>query len=62
MKKSKRKKPYFTNFDKRMQNAQVADWLVLDVENYGFKVIGKPSVDRAGIGVAIQEIVEFLSR
>lgn len=62
VKENKRKKSYFTNFDKRMQNAQIADWLTLDVKNYGFKVIGKPSADQAGIGVAIQEIVEFLSR
>lgn len=62
VKEGKRKKSYFTNFDKRMQNAQAAEWLELDVKNFGFKVIGKPSIDQAGIGVAIQEIVEFLSR
>ncbi len=62
VKEGKRKKSYFTNFDKRMQNTQLAEWLELDVKNYGFKVVGKPEVDQTGIGVAIQEIVEFLSR
>lgn len=62
VKESKRKKSYFTNFSKRMQNAQVADWLELEVTSYGFKVREEPTVDEVGIGVAIQEIVEFLAR
>ena len=62
VKEGKRKKSYFTNFDKRMQNTQLAEWLELDVKNYGFKVVGKPEVDQTGIGVDIKEIVEFLSR
>jgi small subunit ribosomal protein S4 len=62
VKETKRKKSYFSSFDKRMQSAQVAEWITLDVKNYGFKVAGKPSADQTGIGVAIQEVVEFLSR
>jgi small subunit ribosomal protein S4 len=62
VKNCKQGKSYFTSFDKRMQNAQVASWIELDIKDFGFKVVGTPTVDEAGVGVAVQEIVEFLSR
>lgn len=62
VKKSKQNKYYFTNFEKRMQNAQVPDWILLDVENYGFTIAAEPSYDEATIGISVQEIVELLAR
>lgn len=62
VKKHKREKSYFTNFEKRMQNAQVASWIELDIKGFGFKVQNLPTLDEAGIGVSVQEIVELLSR
>lgn len=62
VKESKRKKSYFTNFSKRMQNVPVPEWLELDVENFAFKVVGQPTDKEAKLGVDIQAIVEFLSR
>ena len=62
VKKCKQEKAYFTNFEKRMQSAQVASWIELDVKNFGFKVISLPTIDEAGLGVSVQEIVELLAR
>jgi len=62
VKDCKQGKSYFSNFDKRMQNVQVAKWLELDTKNFGFKVSGTPNIDDAGVGVAIQEVVELLAR
>lgn len=58
----KRKVSYFKNFEKRMQNAEIADWLQVDVKDYSFKLVAMPDADNAKLGVDTQAIVELLSR
>ena len=58
----KRNKSYFTNFTKRMQNAEPPTWLQIMTDEYGFRITGQPSLDEANIGVAIQDVVGFLAR
>jgi small subunit ribosomal protein S4 len=62
VKECKKGKAYFTNFEKKMQNAQVASWLELNIKEFEFKIIKLPTIDEAGIGVSVQEIVELLAR
>lgn len=59
---SKRNKSYFTNFAKRMQHAQPPLWIALDIDQFGFKVVGIPTTEEAAIGVDMQAIVELLAR
>lgn len=59
---AKRKKAYFSNFEKRMQNVQVPDWIQLEVGGYGFQVIGAPSAEDISVGIDLQAIVELLGR
>ncbi|MFH1353780.1 MAG: 30S ribosomal protein S4 [bacterium] len=62
VKENKRKKSYFTNFAKRMQNVSLPSWLELDIKNFAFKVVAAPTSKEAKLGVDIQSIVELLSR
>jgi small subunit ribosomal protein S4 len=62
IKESKRKKAHFSNFEMRMQNAQLPEWLQLEVKGFGFKVINDPQAKEANIGVAVKDVVEFLGR
>ncbi len=62
VKSGKRNKSYFTNFAKRLQNTQPPSWLELSVKDFGFHVTGEPSPQEANIGVAIQDVTEFLAR
>ncbi len=62
VKESKRAKSHFTNFAKRMQHAQPPSWLELDVDHFGFKVIGMPTAEEAAIGADMQAVVELLAR
>ncbi|MDP3997187.1 MAG: 30S ribosomal protein S4 [Candidatus Andersenbacteria bacterium] len=62
IKESKRKKAIFTNFTKSLQNVAAPSWILLDPENFSFKVTGLPGADEAGLGVDIRAIVEYFAR
>lgn len=62
VRESKRDKAYFSNFEKRMQNANIPDWMQLEVSGYGFKVVSAPSAEDASVGIDLQAIVELLGR
>ncbi|HMD80576.1 MAG TPA: hypothetical protein VKE92_04660, partial [Anaerolineales bacterium] len=62
IKEGKRKKALFDNFEKRMQDARLPEWLQLDVKGYGFKVVGEPDAEEAAIGVDVRAIVELFAR
>jgi len=62
IKETKRGAEYFSNFDKRMQNVQTPDWIVIEAKDFGFRVSGEPTVADANTGLQIQSIVEFLAR
>lgn len=62
VKESKRKSPLFDNFEKRMQNARLPEWLQLDTSVFGFKVVGLPGASEAGVGVDIRAVVELFAR
>jgi len=62
IKEGKRKKGLFENFEKRMQGAQLPDWIRLDVSGYGFNVTGTPSTEEAAVGVDIRSVVELFAR
>ena len=62
VRETKRNKAYFSNFEKRMQNAHIPEWIQLDVGGYGFKVISAPLAEDASVGIDLQAIVELLGR
>ncbi len=62
VKASKQKQSLFANFEKKMQNAQIPDWLEVDTKEFGFRVTGEPDEKEVGIGVEIQAVVELLAR
>ena len=62
IRESKRDKKYFANLEKKMQNAQLPEWLEVDIEAYGFKILNHPTAEEANTGVHIQSVVELLSR
>lgn len=62
VKVSKQNKSYFTNFPKRMQNAQPPPWITLEVEHFGFSLAGVPVAAEAKLGVDTQAVVELMSR
>ena len=62
VKESKRGKAHFTNFDKRMQNAQAVGWIELDAKEFSFRISADPSSEEAKLAVNTQAVVELLSR
>lgn len=62
VKEGKRGKAPFMNFEKRLQNAAAPAWILLNPQDYSFKVTALPTVDDAALGVDIQAIVEFFAR
>jgi len=59
---SKRGKPLYSNFEKRLQNVVTPSWMTLDPANFSFKVTGAPTADEAAIGVDMRSIVEYFAR
>lgn len=58
----KKSKAYFTNFEKRMQNVNAPSWVLINPEEFSFKVTSLPSFEEANVGVDIRAIVEFFAR
>ncbi|OGY30770.1 MAG: hypothetical protein A2805_01945 [Candidatus Andersenbacteria bacterium RIFCSPHIGHO2_01_FULL_46_36] len=58
----KKAKAYFTNFEKRMQNVNAPSWVLINPEEFSFKVTSLPSFEEANVGVDIRAIVEFFAR
>ncbi|MEX1997061.1 MAG: 30S ribosomal protein S4 [Candidatus Andersenbacteria bacterium] len=59
---SKRTKALFANFVKRMQNVHSPSWIVIDAEDFSFRVTAIPTIEEANVGVDVQAIVEFFAR
>ncbi len=62
VREGKRKKSYFTNFDKKLQNVNPPSWIELSPEAYSFTIKALPTVEEANLGVDIRAIVEFFAR
>ena len=62
VRESKRKKPLFENFEKRLQNVDSPEWLTLEGKNFSFKVASEPAEDAAAIGVDMRSVVEYFAR
>lgn len=62
VKEGKRAKALFDNFEKRMQNVRLPEWLRLDTSAYSFTVTARPAPEEAGIGVDIRAVVELFAR
>lgn len=62
IKESKRASALFDNFEKRMQNVRLPEWLQLDTSAYSFKVTAMPQPEETGIGVDIRAVVELFAR
>lgn len=62
IKESKRTSTLFDNFEKRMQNVRLPEWLQLDTSAYSFTVAAAPQPEEAGIGVDIRAVVELFAR
>ncbi len=62
VREGKRGKALFSNFEKRMQNVHTPGWIVVDDQNYAFKVTSKPTLEEANLGVDVQAIVEYFAR
>lgn len=62
VKESKRSKPFFTTFDKRMQNVRTTSWIELVPNDFGFKFTGEIDTEEVHPGVDMRAIVEFFTR
>ena len=62
VKENKRSKPYFSNFDKRMQSVRTPSWVSITADDYSFKFTALPDVEEANVGVDMRAIVEFFTR
>ncbi|MEX0650042.1 MAG: 30S ribosomal protein S4 [Candidatus Andersenbacteria bacterium] len=62
VREGKQKSQYFTNFEKRVQNARVPSWVELTPEAFSFKVTSLPTAEEANLGIDIRAIVEFFAR
>lgn len=59
---SKRTKPLFNNFVKRLQNIVSPSWITIDPEQFCFTVNALPTAEEAAIGVDIRAVVEYFAR
>lgn len=62
VRESKRAGALFENFEKSLQNVAPPSWIVLQPEEFGFRVTDIPSADEAAVGVNVRAIVEFFAR
>lgn len=62
VKESKRKKAYFTNFQKRMQNVRPPSWIIVNPKTYSFEIVGEPTAEEAALGVDMRAVVELFAR
>ncbi|MEX1111962.1 MAG: 30S ribosomal protein S4 [Candidatus Andersenbacteria bacterium] len=62
VRQSKQSSAYFTNFEKRVQNARVPSWIELTPKAFSFKVTNLPTAEEAALGVDIRAIVELFAR
>lgn len=62
IKQNKREKKLFANFEKRLQNVALPDWLVFGKDGFDFNVTGLPDADEAHLGVDMRTIIEFFAR
>lgn len=61
VRESKRSKSYFSQFEKRMQNASTPSWILINPEEFNFKIQSLPSFEEANIGVDIRAVLEFFA-
>lgn len=59
---SKKTKAYFSSFEKRMQNVNAPSWILINPQEFSFKVTALPSFEEANVGVDIRAVVEFFAR
>lgn len=62
VRESKRAKAYFSSFEKRMQNADSPSWILVNPQEFSFKVTTTPSYEEANVGVDVRAVVEFFAR
>ena len=61
LRESKRNKSYFSSFEKRMQNASTPSWILINPEEFSFKVQSLPAYEEANVGVDIRAVLEFFA-
>lgn len=59
---SKKNKSYFSQLEKRMQNASTPSWILINPEEFSFKIQSVPSFEEANVGVDIRAVLEFYAR
>lgn len=62
VREGKRGKSYFSSFEKRMQNTNTPSWILVNPQEFSFKVTTKPSYEEANVGVDVRVVVEFFAR
>jgi small subunit ribosomal protein S4 len=62
VKENKRSKPFFSNFDKRMQSVRTPSWVSITASEFSFTCTAVPDVQEANVGVDMRAIVEFFTR
>lgn len=62
VRESKQGKEFFSNFEKKVQNARVPSWIELTPKKFSFKVNSAPSAEEANLGIDIRAIVELFAR
>lgn len=62
IREGKRGKSYFSSFEKRMQNVNSPSWILINPQEFSFKVTALPSFEEANVGIDIRAVVEFFAR
>lgn len=62
VRENKQGKAYFTNFDKKMQNARTPSWITVNSKEFSFTIAELPTFDEANVGVDMRAVVEFFAR
>ena len=58
---NKRSKSYFSQFEKRMQNTSTPSWILINPEEFSFKIQSLPAFEEANVGVDIRAVLEFFA-
>ncbi|HSX24422.1 MAG TPA: 30S ribosomal protein S4 [Candidatus Andersenbacteria bacterium] len=61
VRETKRNKSYFSQFEKRMQNASTPSWILINPQEFSFKIESLPSFEEANVGVDIRAVLEFFA-
>lgn len=62
VRESKKKLPFFSSIEKRLQNVAAPSWVSLVPKDFGFEITATPTYEEANVGVDVRAVVEYFAR